>query len=176
MPISTQAVIQRFMALVKYGVLLLLMVLGFKFWVANDLCHVDSEDRGMRPAIGNTRTWLTYDHSAWTEADLALSDVGVVYRDGVASPRGYPARVVATSGEWISVDMGHVIRYPGADSTEKKVEEYTGAELKVDGSLVIPRIKIPRGYVLMMPDNRADSMSGSPLLIPVYTVMGKAKM
>jgi len=168
-PISASAIVQHLISLVKYVVLLVVMVLAFKYWTSRDLCRVATDDRGMRPAIGNTRSWLDYDANAWTESDLAVGEIAIIYREA-ETPKAFPFRVAAIGGDEMLVNSGQVIR-------NGLIESYTGApEIKPDSSYQLPQFRVPRGYVFLLADNRQGSAAPNPFLVPVSGLLGKAKL
>ena len=169
MNVSANVIVQHLMSLVKYVVLLVVMVLGFKYWTGRDFCKVASDDRGMRPAIGNTRTWLDYNRNAWTDADFAVGDVAVIYGEAGDTARAFPFRVVAAGGDQMMIDGGQVLR-------NGQNESYPGAEIRPDSSYQLPLFRVPRGYVFLMADNRQGSAAPNPFLVPVSRLMGKAKL
>jgi signal peptidase I len=79
-------------------------------------------------------------------------------------------RVVAVGGDRISVLAGHVIR------NGKRADEPFAQACEIPSSCDFPQpIRIPRGYVFMMGDNRSqsdDSRFWGP--VPVDWVIGKA--
>jgi hypothetical protein len=180
MQISASAVIQGMTALGKYVVLLVIVVLAFKFLVGWHPCRVASDDPGMRPAIGSTRTWLTYDRGAWTEPDLSLGDIVVTYMEhgqNGQDSRAFPFRVVAVGGEWMKVEGGAVVRYRDMADQQGQGESYSGAEVRMYSTMQpIPRLLVPRGYAFFLSDNRANAVTSGPGLIPVSQVLGKVKL
>jgi hypothetical protein len=179
-PISASAVVQHLVALIKYAVVLVGVVLASKFLFSRDLCTVDSEDPGMRPAIGSTRTWIRYDRNAWTEADLEVGDIVVTYAErgeNAQDSKGFPFRVAAVGGDWVKIESGTVVRYKDANDQQGRIENYPGAELRPYVNMKgIPRFEVPRGYVFLMNDNRVNAVAASPYLTPVSRVIGKIKL
>jgi hypothetical protein len=141
---------------------------------------VASDDPGMRPAIGSTRTWLSYDRNAWTEADLAVGDIVTVYSEygqNGQDSRAFPFRVVAVGGDWIKIEGGSVARFQDAADKQGKPENYQGAELRPYPNMaVVPKFQVPRGYVYLLTDNRLNAAVGGPGLVPVSRVIGKIQI
>ena len=180
MPISASAVVQHLVALVKYAVVLVGVVLASKFLFNRDLCTVDSEDMSMRPAVGSTRTWLRYDRKAWTEADLEVGDIVAAYAErgeNAQDSKAFPFRVVAVGGDWMKIEAGTVVRFRDANDQQGRIENYSGAELKPYVNMKgVPRFEVPRGYVYLMNDNRVNAVAASPYLTPVSRVIGKIRL
>ncbi|HOX06423.1 MAG TPA: S26 family signal peptidase [Planctomycetota bacterium] len=176
MALSLHAVVQNLVALVKYGVLLVVIVAAFKF-LCRDMNSVASDDPGMRPAIGSTRTWLGYDREAWGESDVAVGDIVLAYAEAGSDARAFPFRVVAVGGDWMKIDGGMAIRYKDVNDQQNLVENYPGAEIRTSTSIpAVPRFQVPRGYVYLLSDNRANGLVAGPGLVPVYRLIGKAKL
>jgi hypothetical protein len=128
---------------------------------------------GMRPAIKSTTPYLSYERDAWTEADLKRGDIAIALRLVGENKEKFPFRVVAVEGEWVENDPHGYIVVNG------QVEKYKGLEadsIKPIGNYVLPRTRMPRGYILLFTDNRINARVKSPELVPIWTVMGKAQL
>ncbi len=178
MHIPWSAVVQNLMALIKYAVVLIAVVLVSKFFFNRDMCKVDAQDPGMRPAIGSTRTWLDCDSNAWAEPELG--DIVTVYRESGSTSqdsKAFPFRAVAVGGDWMLVDGGSVTRYRDRSDREGQGENYPGATVRPSGSMPpMPRTMVPRGYVYLLSDNRQDEVVGGPGLIPVSQILAKVRL
>jgi len=165
--VTFNQVLHILIALIKYVVVLVLMVVGVKFWTAQSRCFVDSEDMGMRPAIGKTTMKVDYDVDRRTEAHLKRGDVAIVRMRVGEGWSNFPFRVVAVEGDRIEARSG-VFKVNG------KKERYPGGVKLVAarGTDVLAQL-VPRGHVYMLPDNRRKSLSDLPELIPLWRVVGK---
>jgi hypothetical protein len=167
--VNFTALAHELVALVKYVVVLVAMVAGVKYWTSRDFCKVDTEDRGMRPAIGNTRIYLNYDRNAWTERDVSRGEIVVIQGKAGDREGGFPFRVVAVGGDWLEVVSGNV-RVNGKD------EQYDGVDIKAVAGYTVPKTRVPRGYVFLMADNRESTAAGNPERKGVWRLMGKAQL
>lgn len=167
MAVNLTALAHDLVALVKYVVLLVAMVLVVRYWTGRDYCKVDTEDRGMRPAIGNTRIYLNYDRNAWTEPDLSRGDIVVIRTKAGDREGGFPFRVVAVGGDWVEIIGGNV-------KVNGQPEHYDGVDLKSAFGHTLARTKVPRGHVFLLADNREATAAGNPEMVSVWRLMGKA--
>lgn len=166
-------VLQVAVDLGKYALLLAAMIAGFKYWFGRDACRVATDDDGMRPAIGNSRVYADYDRHKWTGKDLKRGDVVIALScqpgQGSKPQDKYPFRVVAVAGDWLEVKGGICV-------VNGQQESYPGVRPTPHYTYQIPRMLVPRGYVFLLSDNRAGGMARPPELVPVWRILGKARV
>ncbi len=175
MDLTLNQVVHFLISLIKYVVALILLVVAAKFLLPmwGSTCAVDSEDLGMREALGKTRLKLSYNPRAWNEAALKRKDI-VIVKMKVASVgdenewQKFPYRVVAMEGDLIQSKRG-IFTING------KEESYTGVKIQPDEATKIPKQRMPRGYLYVLPDDRVSCKGGLPLMIPAWRIVGKVE-
>ena len=175
MDLTINQVVHTLISLIKYAVALILLVVAAKFLLPmwGSTCAVDSEDLGMRDALGKTRMKLAYNPRAWNEAALKRKDIVIVEME-VASVGGerewqkFPYRVVAMEGDTIQAPRGIF-------TVNGKEESYTGVKVQPSESHRVPRQRMPRGYLYVLPDDRVSSKGGLPMMIPAWRIVGKVE-
>jgi hypothetical protein len=174
MDISLNQIVHSLVGLVKYVVALILLVAAAKIlpnWLGSS-CYIDSEDHGMREAIGKTTLKLRFDRKAWTEGDIRRGDIVILMVEipsgGKTKMGSFPYRAIAVEGDIIEAKRG-IYKING----EK--EKYTGVHLRYDGTTRLSPQRVPRGYVYILPDDRKDNKGGLPGMVPAWRVQGKAQ-
>jgi hypothetical protein len=174
MDISLNQIIHSLVGLIKYAVALVLLVAAAKIlpgWTRSS-CYVDSEDQGMREAIGKTTVKLRLDRTSWNEGDIRRGDLVILMSEipsgGDTKLASFPYRAIAVEGDIIESVRG-VFKING------KEEKYTGIHLRGDGTTRLSPQRIPRGYLYVLPDNRKDNIGGCPAMVPAWRVLGKVQ-
>ncbi len=176
MDISFNQVVHSFVGLIKYAVALVVLVALVKFvlpvWWGRT-CYLDTEDLGMRQALGKTTMKVAYDANAWASEEINRGDIVILMRERAGTSesrtlRKYPFRVVAVGGDLYEAKRG-MYKING------KLEDYAGIKLVHEGSIKISRQRVPRGYFYILPDDRRDNRGGLPMLVPSWRVVGKIR-
>ncbi|MHC4916245.1 MAG: S26 family signal peptidase [Planctomycetota bacterium] len=176
MDISFNQIVHSLVGLIKYAVALVVLVVLVKFvlpvWWGRT-CYLDTEDLGMRQALGKTTMKIRYDAVSWDEDEIQRGDIVILVREKAGTAenpevRQYPFRVVAVGGDLIESRRG-IYKVNG------KLEEYPGIKLVHEGAIKIDRQRVPRGHYYILPDDRRDNRGGLPMLTPAWQVVGKVK-
>lgn len=176
MDLTLNQVVHSLISLIKYVVALTLIVLAAKFLLPmwGSTCVIDSEDMGMRDALGKTRLKLSYNPRTWSEAALKRKDIVIVKMEVAAVSgeerewRKFPYRVVAVEGDIIQAPRG-IFTING------KEESYTGVNIQPSESHRMPQQRMPRGYLYVLPDDRVSCKGGLPMMIPAWRIVGKVE-
>lgn len=173
MEVSLNRITHNLVALIKYAVILVGIVAAAKYlppmWQSR--CYIDTENSGMREALGKTTMKVDYDPDAVDEKDLKRGDIVVVSMESSEIGKGrqkYPFRLVAVAGDWLEANRGF-------HQVNGKEENYDGLKPVNDNYAKIDRKQIPRGHVYVLPDDRPGAKSGHPQLIPLWRVVGKMR-
>jgi hypothetical protein len=173
MSISGSQIAHHLVALIKYVVVVVLLVVAAKLlpgWLGGTVCFLDSDDDSMRDALGRSTMKVSFDPAAWNEDSLALGDIVIVNQEvrvsGETTRRNFPFRVIAVAGDVVEANMGK-FKINGQD------ENYEGVTLKAAEHTRADPKAVPRGYVYVLPDDRRAPKGGHPELIPAWRLVGK---
>ncbi len=175
MEVTASQVIHTLVSLIKYVVALILLWAGATFVLPiwGSTCAIDSEDLGMREALGKTRLKIGYNPGAWNEAALKRGDIVIAMMmaasaSGERNMQKFPFRVVAVEGDVIEAPRG-------ALTINGEKEEYTAVSVRTNDALRVAKQRVPRGYAYVLPDDRVSNKGGLPCLIPVWRIVGKVE-
>jgi hypothetical protein len=173
--VSLSQLAHGMVGMIKYLVALVVLVVVAKMlplWLSHT-CYIDTEDQGMREALGKTTLKLPFNHKAWNESELRRGDIVIISQprrgEGEESRRDFPFRIVAVAGDTIE-------SVRGVHTVNGREEKYEGIKLVPDGATTVRRRQVPRGYVYALPDDRVSNKGGHPGLIPTWRVAGKAQL
>lgn len=173
MTFRLSAVVHDLMALVKYIVALVVLVIAAK--LAAKYLHsrlfVDSDDMAMRSVIPKSTVKVNYDPMTWSDRQIRRENVIVVNMPfgPEQKMKKFPYRVIAVGGDRISTLRGEY-------TINGEKEAYPGVKLVADPRFRMSTRIVPRGYLYAVPDNRIDCKSGWPEFIPAWRVVGKTEI